>query len=398
MQTTTAAALGVALLALAAAPAQAGAPTCASLENPVYLQIGDTQQPLIKALGRELRDNLTYPLTLVYKTSGSCTNIDAIVNDTPITTNLLYVPSIAEDAGWESTDPALPCTPPPGGVIPNIANSNVFVSACTTDALPATVGSFEGPIQAYVMAVPELSSQIAMTYAEAYFAFGFGAAGMAMPWTDESQLFIRTVTKSTLLSWAASIAVPADRWFGIRYDSSSEVVSSLINSPTPERAVGILGAEVYDERRDELDVLAYKAAGQYFAYYPDSSLTSFDKRNVRDGHYTVWSPTVYLTHVDGGGAPLSAEAEYVIDLIRGRAASPTPMFSPVEVVAARGLVPNCAMEVQRSFEGGPLTPYAPAEPCVCAYEDLVDTSSCAPCDESTPCATGVCRAGFCEER
>lgn len=379
-------------------PASAGPPTCASLDNPLYLQIGDTQQPLIKRLGRQLRDNASSPISLVYVTSGSCTNLEAIRNDVAITTNMLYVPSAADDATWEPSDPALPCTVPGGGVLADVANSNVFLSACSTEALPTTIRAFEGAIQAYVLAVPELSSQTAMTYAEAYFAFGFGPTGMALPWVDDTQLFIRTVTKSTLLSWAASIAVPPDKWFGIRHDSSSMVVNSLVTSPMPEKAVGILGAEVYDEHRDELDVLAYKAPGQYFAYYPDSSLTSFDKQNVRDGHYTVWSPTIYLTRVDGGGAPTNPDAKYLIDLLQGKAASPAPMFSAVEEVANSGLVPNCAMQVQRTFEGGPLSLYEPAEPCTCAYEALVDTTTCAVCDVGTPCATGTCRAGYCEVR
>ena len=69
-----------------------------------------------------------------------------------------------------------------------------------------------------------------------------------------------------------------------------------------------------------------------------------------------------------------------------------------KIVADVGLVPDCAMGVKREFEGGPLSLYQPAESCVCKYESLVDTSSCATCDVSTPCATGVCRNGFCEVR
>jgi hypothetical protein len=68
----------------------------------------------------------------------------------------------------------------------------------------------------------------------------------------------------------------------------------------------------------------------------------------------------------------------------------------IEVIAAVGLTPDCAMGVTRSFEGGPLSRYAPAESCVCKYESLVAQSSCATC--TTTCATGVCRNGFCEVR
>ena len=51
--TLAAAALAVAALAASSTEARAGLPACASLPNPVYLQIGDTQQPLIKELGRD---------------------------------------------------------------------------------------------------------------------------------------------------------------------------------------------------------------------------------------------------------------------------------------------------------------------------------------------------------
>jgi hypothetical protein len=253
----------------------------------------------------------------------------------------------------------------------------------------------QGPVQAYVLAVPRASSQTAITFEEAYFVFGFGMAGMASPWTDETQLFIRTTTKSTLLAWAANISVPADKWKGVRRDGSPMVVADLESSPSPEKAIGVLGAEVYDGKRSTLKALAFQARGQRGAYWPDSTPTSFDKKNVRDGHYTVWSPTIWMD-TEAGGAPVNADARYVVELIAGRSVTPAPSFDMIEVIAAVGLTPDCAMEVTRSFEGGLLSKYAPPESCICKYESLVDRSSCATC--TTTCATGVCRNGFCEVR
>lgn len=388
----------VAALAALAAPRAAdagGLPACASLPNPVYLQIGDTQQPLVKELGRALRDNTPFPLTLIYVTAGSCTNIAAMYASTPLTTNLLYVPSAAEDPTWTPAMPARSCTVPTGGVVPDIANSNVFISACDTNPVPAGVGVYTGPIQAYVLAVPEASTETAITAEEAYFTFGFGAAGMITPWDDETQLQIRTATKSTLLSWAANIGVPVAKWKGVRHDSSTQVVNALISSPTPQRAIGILGAEVYDQFRNQLDILAFRAFRQWAAYYPDSTATALDKQNVRDGHYTVWSPTVYLTRTTGG-VPTSARAKYVIDLILGRTVTPAPNFNATLAVIHNGLVPDCAMQVRRTVEGGDLMPYRPAEPCTCYYEAQVATTTCQTC--TTTCATGVCRNGYCEVR
>jgi hypothetical protein len=221
---------------------------------------------------------------------------------------------------------------------------------------------------------------------------------MVMPWLDENQMFIRPTDKSTLLAWAFNLSIPIDIFKGVPLASSTEVVNALLASPMPQAAIGILGAEVYDTRRNVLDILAYQAPGQYFAYYPDSTPSSIDKKNVRDGHYTVWSPTIWMTDVDGGGTPLNAEAGRVIDMILGIELTARPAaFDYVRVVAEVGLVPECAMEVTRDFEGGDLRRLEHAAPCVCSFEEVVENSSCATCSGAAPCATGVCRNGFCEE-
>lgn len=385
------------LIAVAiAVPDSAVAAPCDTLPNPIYLQVGDTQTNLMKRLGRAMRDNTPKPVTLVFTTSGSCTNIQAIYTRVPFTGNMQYIPSTLEDPTWTPTSPTIACTPPAGGVVPDVANSALYNSACTPDAPPATVVLAEGPKQAYVMAVPIASSQTAITMEEAYFTFGFGIAGMIAPWNDETQMFIRTTTKSTLLAWGANISVPGGKWKGTPFDGSPQVVSALQTSASPEKAIGILGAEVYDANRSTLKVLAYRAQGQYAAYFPDSTFTSHDKKNVRDGHYTVWSPTIWMDTVDGALAPVKPDARYVIDLIAGRVVAPAQNFDMTAIVAAVGLVPDCAMGVKRAFEGGPLSLYSPVQSCVCKYESLVDSSSCQVCSATVACSTGVCRNSFCE--
>lgn len=384
------------LVAAAAAPSLAAPCDDAPGTTKVYLQVGDTQEPLIKALGRALRDNPSNPITLVYVTSGSCTNIDAISKDTPFTANMGYIPSTAEDPTWTPAMPPIQCTPATGGKVPDIANSNVFVSACNL-TLPASIVEVHGPVQAYVMAVPEANTtDRAITFEEAYFVFGFGAAGGIQPWIDEAQLFIRTVTKSTLLSWAFNISVPAAKWKGTRLDKSSEVITSLTSSLAPAKALGILGVEVYDANRNKLNSLAFRAKGQQYAYFPDSTSTSTDKKNVRDGHYTVWSPTIYMAK-GTAGAVTNPAAAYVINLIAGKTATPAPAFNPVSLIVGAGIIPDCAMRVTRDQEGGELRPYTPAESCTCSYEKVAtNVTSCQTC--TTTCATGTCRGGFCEER
>jgi hypothetical protein len=97
---------------------------------------------------------------------------------------------------------------------------------------------------------------------------------------------------------------------------------------------------------------------------------------------------------DTSGTPVKTDARYVVDLIAGHSVTPAAGFDIFDMISKVGLVPDCAMQVKREFEGGPLSPYKPTESCTCKYESIVATSSCETC--STTCATGVCRNGFCE--
>lgn len=375
---------------------------CDSLPGPhLYMQIGDTQQPLFKELGRALRDNGAGSMTIIYVTSPSCTNIAAIYNDTPIATTMLYIPSQAENPTWTPSMAALSCAPP-AGTIADVTNSNVFISACDTNPIPSDIYVANGPVQAYVLAVPEASTETAITAEEAYYVFGHGpAAGMIMPWNDDTQAFRRRFTTSTLLAWAYNLGiVPPTKFKGIETASSMEVVNALRNSTAPQKAIGILGAEVYDQFRNELDVLAFRGFQQWAAYYPDSSATSFDKKNLRDGHYTVWSPTVYLTRQTAGVID-NPQAAYLLNLVRGLSATPAPNFNATNIVMHNGLIPDCAMEVARDAEGAPLRRYQAPEECVCYFESQNGGTSCRSCTVQANCdATGggVCRNGYCEEQ
>ncbi len=387
-------------------------PSCGDLvtagQTVVYAMVGDTQNNLMRRLARLLRDNTDKKLTLAWFTSGSCANIATAYTrqNIPTAQVMSYVPSIAENGTWTPEIPPPPATPMPtcrctipAATPPDVINSALFNSACPSGegAVPPFVKLTQGPVQAYVLAVPEASTQTAITFEEAYFVFGFGTAGMALPWVDEAQMFIRTVSKSTLVAWAKNIGVDPMKWKGVRRDGSPMVVADLEGTTSPEQAIGILGAEVYDAERAKLNVLAYKSKGQYYAYYPDSTSTSFDKKNVRDGHYTVWSPTIWMDYInETTQVATNLNARYIIDIIAGKSVTPAASFDTIDPVAKVGLVPDCAMRVTRSFEGGPLSLYTPTESCTCKYESIVDTTTCAQCSGSQPCASGTCRNGYCE--
>jgi hypothetical protein len=109
---------------------------------------------------------------------------------------------------------------------------------------------------------------------------------------------------------------------------------------------------------------------------------------------------VYIAHTDANGAVTDPRAKYVIDLVTAKQATPAPNFDPLSVVIGVNVIPECAMKVTRSFEGGDLSLYSSPAPCGCFYESLKGTpsSSCQACPNDGDCATGVCRHGYCEAR
>ncbi|MBL8633208.1 MAG: hypothetical protein JNM40_08275 [Myxococcales bacterium] len=361
--------------------------------NPVYLTVGDTQVNLMRELGAKLRQS--EQVTLVFRATGSCTNLDTLYGDLRMSGNFSYIP-----AGYDpKKSPTLPvCTLPAPGVLTDIANSIVFLDSCPTPK-PADVIDVLGPVQSFVFAVPLASSQTAITAEEAYFVFGFGMAGQVFPWLDNNLLFGRPVTKGTVISVGASIGVPAGKWQGQKINLSQDLASMLAAAADPNRALGVLGSEVYDGYRSTLKALAFRAYRQSRAYWPDATQSSFDKQNVRDGHYHLWSYTHWLQRVDDKGMPRSVRAQRVIDLLVGNAVTPASGFEPLESSVRVGLVPRCAMTVQRSSEGGDFSLYQAPQPCGCFFEyTATGKTKCQSCVDSTTCGGGTCRHGFCEER
>jgi len=375
---------------------------CSTLTNPLYIMSGDTQVPILKTLGKALRQDPTTPTTLVWFATGSCTIIDAVYNNTPLKQNLSYIPN---DSSWDPNTGTVPtCTPDAAGVPVQLGIPIVFPESCTTATPPATVKAYKGPIQSFVFVVPTASTAQAISAEEAYLTFGLGAAGMVSPWLDPMFYFVRPATKGTQVSMGAMIGVPAAKWKGQPIDQSTAVASMTAASSAPDKTIGILGTEIYDStaNRAALRSLTFQGYMQTNGYLPDTSASAFDKRNVRDGHYVGWSHVFYLTGVDGNSMPTDTRAARVIDIFTSSpAAAPPPGLDPLTLVSSKGLVPTCAMNVERAAEGGPLTTYQSPDPCGCAYEAAVGTapSGCVTCTGTgaSTCTGGQqCHHGYCE--
>jgi hypothetical protein len=411
-------------------PADGGPPpACSSLPGAVvYIESGDTQEPLLKLLGRQLRDSAN--ITIAFQLTGSCVLSPNLYQGTPIpkNTNMLYIPSTAEDPTWTTKDPERTCTTDPAnGTPPNLGISALYPTSCAalSGGPPAGIGQFNGPIQAYTFIVPnaEFTTQTAISAEEAYYALGDGSMNMctymgASEWKDPTQFYLRPASKSTLVATALNIgltpkqvtlaAADGGTSDGRILEATSTEVLTAVAASASMQALGILGDEVFDANRGKgVNVLAFSAFGQTYAYYPDSSTTTFDKQNIRDGHYTLWSPTVYIAPVDGTGAPSNPAVKTIVDLVLGNPGASAPGSDggmPIDGlgdVVKVGLTPNCAMQVQRAGDGQPLSPYTPSAPCTCYFLSKVPMAaalpaSCVACSASAPCATGQCFNGYCE--
>ncbi len=376
---------------------------CSSLvgASSLVIESGDTQEPLLKTLGKKLRDSSAHPVTVLYRTTGTCTLIDDMYKATPIAqgSTLLYMPTMTDDPTWDPSKAPLSCTVDEAGGLPiQLAIAATFTSSCTQSPPPGGLATFNGPIQGYSFIAPKASTEVAITAEEGYFVWGFGNTGGAAPWTDENFLFGRPATKSTALTLAAAVGLPAGLLKGLKLDKSTEVLNDVATSPDPQKTLGLMGVEVYDANRDKVNVLAFRAFKQRYAYYPDSQPALFDKQNLRDGHYVPWAPTVYIGQVDGGGVLTDANTKLFYDLVMGN--TTLADVDGLAAVVAKGLVPDCAMRVKRDYDGGPLSLYTPADACGCYYESKVPngSTSCASCTNDGPCGAGKCRHGYCEAK
>lgn len=387
----------------------AGATACTALSGTipiVVIENGDTQEPLVKRLGKKLVDSAT-PLRIVYKNRRTCDLAADFFSGTPVKNDSIvisYIPTATEDPAWDPSKPSPTCTADdPSGNPIELAIGATFLSSCANlPAKPADVLVQDGPVQSYGYIVPTASSQVAMTAEEGYFAFGFtNETGMAAPWVDQNLRFVRGPTASTALTLAAAIGLKATQLRGtvVGKNTSDELLAAVVGSTDPEKTIGFLGTEVYDAKgRGKVKLLAFKGFKQRYAYYPDATATTFDKQNVRDGHYLPWAPTPYIAKVDGGGKLTNPKAQRIVDLVFGTKSEPD--VNGLDQVIASGLVPQCAMKVKRDFDGSDLALYSAPEPCGCYFESKVPQGStkCTVCTDDTPCGGGKCRRGFCEAR
>jgi len=390
---------------------------CADLASKgtvVYITGSSAAVPFLRQIAQQLVAQNVY---IVYESTGSCIGVDAVLNGTVMTTGPT-APALTATY-WDSAASAgVPCDLPAEGVTADIGASDVFAQSCAgfefanLDALQ--VRDAHGPIQTMTFAVPTNSAYTEISAEAAYFAFGFGAeGGLRDPsgnfaiWNDENYLFKRSASSGTQAMLAAAIGVPASQWRGKAHKSSADVAASIqaaAQKPeTANAALGILAADYIDTNnlRAQIRVLAFQDTDQHCAVFPDSTSTAKDKRNVRDGHYPIWGPLHLLLRVDGQGKPLNAANRQAVTDIIGYLSGTKALPNQVpllDLYAQSGLVPECAMHVARSKDGGNLFPYQPPNACSCLFDyKATGSTTCTKCAVQGDCGSGeTCSQGYCE--
>jgi hypothetical protein len=383
----------------------------------LYIENGDTQEPLIKALGRQLIKSAN-PLRVIYRNRPTCEiRQDMFGTSAPGPVNMITVAGrkIQYIKVAQPSDPAAPtaveeCTVPDtdAGAVPiQLGIGATYLTSCT-DAVATNpnLGTFDGPIQAYGFITNNASTQNGITAEEGYLAYGFPeAGGDAQPWVVQNLRFKRSNTASTTLTMAAAVRLTATQFAvgaapKLDPETSVQLMNMVKTSSNPEATLGILGLDLYDVDRTIVKLLPFRAYDQRYAYYPDSTVDSFDKQNVRDGHYLPWAPTPYMAIKGADGNITDANAKRFYDLVRGFRKDAD--VDGLGAVAKNSLIPECAMTVTRAGDGADLQLYTDPAPCSCYYEASVrnGATTCATCtgDEGSACGTnGKCRLGYCQE-
>jgi hypothetical protein len=347
----------------------------------VYGIGGSAQKPLLAEYAKDLAAR---GITLVYHSPGACYGYTAFTG----TDRLTGTPSY-----WDSTGKELKCDAPAEGIPAQFGVAGVFPESCSgVGALPSNIGQFPGPVLGWNLIANLASTEQSISAEAAYLAFGLGAdVANTSPWNDQAALVVRNPTSAAQLAIAAAINVPAAKFKGTDAKTNSGSVTGVQNATNTGAALGFVSSDVADLNRAKVKTLAYQHYGQACGYWPDSEPTRFDKVNVRNGQYFLWSQTHFIAPVDAGGAVGNANVKTFFDYALGA--------ESLEATINSGEVPACAMNARRTTDIGDIQSFQPEQPCVGFFEfTATGATSRATCTDNAGCSepTPVCRHGYCE--
>ena len=388
--------------------------------------------------------DMSQVIKIVYQGSASCQGPNDIVVPQSDDTTPIYLDG-SQGTPAKPLGALVTCSIPTTEQTFNvdIGASDVFPSTCGI-TIPAGAHDFYqgSAIQLMEFTVPSGSAQYSITQDAAYVVMGWGGQTpyQVGPWTDPTQIWVRTSNplSGTEGMVAAAIGLVPSKWLATLGDAgatqfqqtSGGVRTHLQTSTSPAAAIGILSAPNVDPNKGAavlndagvvtaggLRPLAFQAADQDCAYYADSTVSTFDKINVRQGRYAIWGAHHWITNIAAGDAsppaPLgvngnnAAVAAVIARVTHESSISEAVDQAMVQAEAQTGDVPLCAMQVSRSAEvstaGSGEMSFQPAKGCGCYFESVVGatlSSYCQPCGEADaaacPTAYPKCNYGFCE--
>jgi len=378
----------------------------------LFMQGSTNFTPFIQAMAPLVAKN---GYVIVWQPTSSCTGAASGGFDTAPGKNRMTNPTAAGQSFasfYDNKGVGTPCvlgnspTAPDGeSEITDIGESDVFANGCPLPAgqspwVPGSaaypdVGHYLGPIQAMVFVAPASSTQRVISAEAARMVFGMGGnAGAAAPWIDPAHMFIRSSTTGTNNILSRAIEVPSDKWWGVDTKTAPAMQTAIVTASQAdaERTLGTLSMDYAEKVKDALHILYFQAKGQLAGFLPDSTPNSFDKRNVRDGHYAAWGPIHLYTKLVGGQASAAAAA-FIIPFN-------VPNAALIDATIAGGTVPPCAMHVSRDQEMGPIHALTPSFSCDCYYDFKVSGGNpCPKCNGPADCPASLpaCNLGYCEE-
>ena len=394
-------------VALLGTSTPAHAINCDELPNPVYFPATTLLESLLAKVSPVLADGMMVgddQMTIVHFPLSSCISYDVIREEQPVTgTGVYYMPDGTQDV----------CDMPVGVDIgADLSAMDVGGVTCLGgEQPPADLVEFPAHVETLGFVVPRNSSQTAITATEAYYLMKFGGEPdfAVAPWTNPDFVFVRNPGSSTQLTIGANIGISGTMWNGdLRgHQGSSDVRDALIAenaTGNAEQVIGILNSSKWEAASNDISILAFQPFNNCFgAVYPDSTSTARDKRNVRDGHYPIWTNLRYIVRVDDSevttspnGPEAAARVARFVDLMTGAAS--LEALNVAQSIIETGNIPPCAMHVARDVDGGPLMSFQHPAPCDCFFlEENGIASGCTTCVDDSECGEGACRLGYCEE-
>ena len=366
----------------------------------IYGAGGSAQRDLI-GKAAVLMQSADSPVYVVYNdTEGGCSGLYAMtgLGSANITGTGYY---------WDATGTRLTCNLPLTGATVQFGAQAIGPLTCPLVTDPALVAGFVdavGPLSAFNVVVQIGSSQQAISSEAFYLIYGLGApAADIAPWnlSDPSYVISRNDSSAAAQVMSVASTLPSSKLlnFGVDAGSNTNSIALLVALADPEAGLAFVAADVADTNRATTRTLAWQQAGQNVAYWPDSSATSFDKANVRNGQYNLWNPGHFLAPGDPAtGVTDDPNVQVLLDYMSGIAQPAGTSTTITETAIANKNIPSCAMRVNRDGDVGPIYAWEPAEPCGCYFDfQTTGATTCDVCDDATPCSgTNVCRFGYCE--